>query len=297
MSSRSARIGEMFGWIPSSFGLVTRNFGSMAGASLITLLVGLLMVLPLVLVIFASLKGLGSPGVPVAPPDMTPIVIGYCAMLVVGLALMPPLVGGWFRLCEAADRREAVSALQVLGPYRDGATWARLVVFALLAMLTYVVFFGAIVLLFRGAFTELMAMQAAQMAGMQPDPNPAVLGKILLMYAVMIPVGSLLQTVYMVGMAEVALRPTSALVALKDAFATVGRNLAKLLVFGFCLLVAFMVLAFVLGLLVALVFVALSFLSPVISMVLVGLLYIAALCFIYPLMFAGGFYAWRSLLE
>jgi hypothetical protein len=206
-------------------------------------------------------------------------------------------VGGWFRLCDAADRREAVSALQVLGPYRDGAAWARLVVFALLAMLTYVVFFGAIVLLFRGAFTELMAMQAAQMAGMQPDPNPAVLGKILLMYAVMIPVGSLLQTVYMVGMAEVALRPTSAPVALKDAFATVGRNLVKLLVFGFCLLVAFMVLAFVLGLLVALVFVALSFLSPVISMVLVGLLYIAALCFIYPLMFAGGFYAWRSLLE
>jgi hypothetical protein len=181
MSARSAGIGEMFGWIPSSFGLVTRNFGAMAGASLLTLLVGLLTMLPLLLVVFMSLKGLGSPGVPVAPPDMTPIVVGYCAMLVVGLALMPPLVGGWFRLCEAADRRERVSALQIFGPYRDGATWGRLVVFALLALLTYLVAFGALALLFRGVFTDLIALQAAQQAallggGPPPAPDMAMLG-------------------------------------------------------------------------------------------------------------------------
>jgi hypothetical protein len=297
MDARSVGLGPMFGWIPATFRLVSRNVGAMLVATVITLVLGLLLALPMLLVMFKSMPALGSPGVPVAPPDLGLFWTMYGVTVVVALLLGPPLLAGWFRLCEAADRGAAPAGSTVLSAYRDGGTWMRLVLFALLGALLYLAVFGLAFLLFRGAFTEIAAMQAAQLAGAPPQaPSPALLGQILLMYAVMMPLMFLLQFVYMVGLAEISLRSTGPVQAFIGALVAVSRNVLKLLLLMLCV---GMVAGMVVGI-VAIVFVVLAavlaLLSPVLMAVVVGVLYIALLLAVYPLMFTGNYYAWKDLL-
>ncbi|MEO8160706.1 MAG: hypothetical protein ABI588_04745, partial [Arenimonas sp.] len=161
--------------------------------------------------------------------------------------------------------------------------------------------FLAIGFVFRGTFTGLLAMQAAQLAAGasgQPPPPPdmALLGGIFLMYAVMLPVMFLLQFVYMIGLAEVSLRSTPVLVAFKDALAAVLRNALKLLVFLFVLGIVAVVVMFVLVLVVVLVVAAASLVSKTLGLVLAVLLYVPILLVMYPLLFASNYVAWKSML-
>ena len=297
MNARSVGLGPMFGWIPATFRLVSRNFGAMFVATLITLLLGLLMALPMLLVVFKSLSGLGSPGVPVARPDLTLFWTMYGVTILVGLLLGPPLMAGWFRLCAAADRGVSPAGSTVLSGYRDGGTWMRLVLFALLGALLYLALFGLAFLVFRGPFTEIAAMQAAQLAGAPPQaPSPALLGSIFLMYVVMLPLMFLLQFVYMVGMAEIALSPTGPLQAFAGALQAVVRNALKLLLLLLCLGMVAGVVGAVVAIVLAILAAVLAMLSPVLMAVAIGVIYIALLLVVYPLMFAGNYYAWKDLL-
>jgi hypothetical protein len=297
MIVRSVGLGPMFGWIPSTFRLVSRNFGAMAVATLITLLFAGLMVLPMMLAVFKSLTGLGAPGVPVTPPDMTLFWVMYGVTILVGIVVGPPLLAGWFRLCDAADRGVAPSGTTILSPYRDGGTWLRLIVVVLLAALLYLVLFGLAFLVFRGAFTEIAAMQAAQLAGRQPPPpSPAMLGSIFGMYVVMMPLLFLLQLVYMVALAEAALRPTGAVQAFLGALQAVGRNAFKLLLFMLCLFMGFGAVFGIVAVVFAILAGVLALVSPVLMGAAIALLYIVLLLVIYPLMFAGNYYAWKDLL-
>jgi hypothetical protein len=297
MNARSVGLGPMFGWIPATFRLVSRNFGAMVVASLLTFLLGALMALPMLLAVFKSLSGLGSPGVPVTPPDLTLFWVMYGVTILVALLLGPPLLAGWFRLCEAADRGVRPSGSTVLSPYRDGGTWVRLVLLALLATLLYVLFFALMFLLFRGVFTELATMQAAQLAGgTPPPPSPAMLGKILLMYVVMMPLLFLLQFVYMVGLAEVSLRPTGPVQAFLGAAQAVLRNAFKLLLLMICVGMVAGVIGAIVAVVLAVLAAVLALLSPVLMGVAIAVIYLAVLLVAYPLMFAGNFYAWKDLL-
>jgi hypothetical protein len=297
MIARSVGLGSMFGWIPATFRLVSRNFGAMIVASLLTLLLGVLMALPMLLAVFKSLSGLGSPGVPVAPPDLTLFWVMYGVTIVVGLLLGPPLLAGWFRLCEAADRNVGPSGSTVLSPYRDGGTWVRLVLLALLGALLYLLFLGLMFLLFHGVFTEIATMQAVQLAGgTPPPPSPAMLGKILLMYAVMMPLLFLLQFVYMAGLAEVSLRPTGPVQAFLAALQAVLRNAFKLLLVMICLGVVAGFVGAIVAVVLALLAAVLALISPVLMGLAIGLVYLAVVLVVYPLMFAGNYYAWKDLL-
>jgi hypothetical protein len=161
--------------------------------------------------------------------------------------------------------------------------------------------FALIGFAFRGAFEGLIEMQAAQNAAMlggppAPPPSMDVLGGIFLMYAVMLPLMFLLQFVYMVGLAEVSLRSTPVLVAFKDSCVAVARNSLKLLLFMLALMFVGGVLAFVVGLVLALLIAATAFISQTASIVLLVALYIPILLVIYPLMFAGHYVVWKSML-
>lgn len=297
MSAQSVGLGSMFGWIPATFRLVSRNFGAMSVATILMILLGVLMVVPMMLVMFNSMSGLGSPGVPVAPANMGLFWATYGVTILVGLLVAPPLMAGWFRLCQAADRGERPSGLAVLEPYRDTATWGRLIVFALLAFLMYLVLMGLMFLMFRGVFTEIATMQAAQLAGgTPPPPSAAMLGKMMLMYVLFLPTMLLAQFVYMLGLAEVALRPTPPLQAFAEAFKATLRNALKLLLFGFCLMMGFGAVLAVVVLLFALLAAVLALLSPILMGIAIGLLYLVMILVIYPLMFAGNYLAWKDML-
>jgi hypothetical protein len=106
----------------------------------------------------------------------------------------------------------------------------------------------------------------------------------------------LLQLSYMLGFAELALRPTSAAGALKIAAIGVARNLLKLIVFlvGLCFIsfIAFILIAIVLGAIIGL----LSLVHWSLAILATLLLYIPFLLCIYPLLFAGQYLAWKDLL-
>jgi hypothetical protein len=302
MSARSVGMASMFGWIQATFALVKRNFGAMSVASLLNLAVLVLMMAPMFFVMSKAMVAIaaGNPSDPFG--GNTGLFLGlYALSMLIGLLLMPPLMGGWFQLCENADRGAVVGGTQVLRPYSDIPLWLRLVGFALLGSLLYIAVFCVFGFAFRGTLMSFVAMQAAQNAAVfsgQPAPPPSlgVLGGIFLMYVVMLPVMFLLQFVYMVGMAEVSLRATPVLVAFKDAFAAVLRNSLKLLVFMFVLGMLAMVAMFVFVIVAVLVVGAASLLSKSLGLVLMLLLYIPLLLVLYPLMFAGNYVAWKSLL-
>ena len=300
MRARSVPFGSMFAWIPATFRLVAGNFGALAVATVLTLLVGLLMAAPFLFYMFQSLPALGSPGVPM-PQDMTGFWVAYGVFIIASLVVMPPLLAGWFRLCAAADRGEAISGTQVLAAYRDGGAWARLLVFVLLGTLMYALVVGVMFLLFRGAFTGLIELQAANEAALAtgaapPPPDMALLAQVMIMYVVLLPTMFVLQFVYMVGLAEVALRTTSAVAAFAEAFGGVLRNLLKLLLLMFIVGAIAGVLMTILVLVFALLAAALSFVSPVLSMVVIGLAYLVLLLVMYPLMFAGNYFVWKDML-
>ena len=300
MRARSVPLGTMFGWVPATFRLVTRHFGAWSLASVITLFVALLLALPMLVYLFMTMPALGSPGVP-PPQDLTGLWIAYAIFIVTAMVLMPPLLAGWFRLCAAADRGEAISGTSVLSAYGDRGVWLRMIVFALIGMLVYFAVIGLLALLFGDAFAGLMAMQAAQDAALAtgsppPPPDMALLGKVLLMYVVALPLLVVLQLIYMAGLAEVSLRPTSAPGAFAEAAGGVLRNLLKLLLFLFCLWMGLSMVLLVVVLVVGVVIAGLMLLSPVAGMVVAGIAYVALLTFVYPLMFAGHYYLWKDML-
>jgi hypothetical protein len=300
MRARSIPFASMFSWVPATFRLVGRNAGALVAAGMLTFLLALAWMAPMAIVMFQTMPPLGSPGVP-QPQDMTAFWIAYAITIVLGMLLFPPLLAGWFRLCANADRGVAVSGLDVLAAYRDREAWGRLVRFALIGMLSYAAVFGLAYLAFHGVFAELFAMQAAQQVALAtgtapPVPSPAVIGQIFLMYALMMPVMFVLQFVYMVGFAEVSLRPTPAVSAFVEAGGGVLRNLLKLLLFlmaiGMVAMFAMLLVAMVIGILVA----VFSLLNQVLAFVVVGLAYLCLLLLIYPLMFAFHYYLWKDML-
>jgi hypothetical protein len=148
----------------------------------------------------------------------------------------------------------------------------------------------------------MMAMQAAQQAALATNSNAAsrrsdgcvqvprrlLSGRLPLMLVV--------QLIYFVGMAEVSLQPTSAVGAPRRGQRRRVRNLLKLFVLGICLFIGFFIVAIVFGIIAAILIGALMMASPTLLFVVGGLVYLAILVVIYPLMFSSNYLVWKDML-
>lgn len=300
MSVQNVGIASMFGWVANSFSLFRKNAGSLMSASAITLVLGILICIPMWLVMMGSMKnaGMAANGMPM-PPDMSLFYVVYSITMLVGLLLFPPLLIGWFRLCQSMDQGNSAGALEVLAPYRDIPLWLRSIRFALLALLIYVAIFGLFALAFSGSINEMMqqsqAQQLAMMSGTTPPPPVFPVG-FFIGYFLFIGIAMFLQFVYMVGFTEVSLRPTPASQALKLAAAGVFKNALQLIVFLFCMFAAAGIVMMVVVLILAMVVGLLSMISPIIGGLVALAIYIPVLLAMYPLMFAGHYFVWKSML-
>ena len=304
MSVQNVSLSAMFGWVVDSFHLVRKNIVSMMGASGLTLLLVVLLLLPMWLIMFATMKqtmgGAGMPGgvMPMAG-HWTLFIALYGLTIVLGLALFPPVLSGWFRLCQGMDQGNAVAARDILKPFQDRPLWFRGVRFAILALITYVGIYALVFLAFRDVISDFMqlvaAQQAAAMAGVTMAP-PGLPPGFFLAYFCFIVLGIFLQFVYLLGFAEVSLQETGAVDAMKLAGMGVLRNLLKLVLFliaaFFVLTVAFFFIAFA----VALILWILSLIHQMLAMLVAGVCYLLFLLCIYPLMFAGSYFMWKSVL-
>ena len=303
MPVRSVGLGAMFGWIADSLGLFKANLRTMLSAGGLTLGMVLLMFLPLWGVMFWAMRqSVQHGGVPGALPmggDMTLFWVLYVVTMLIGLLLFPPLLVGWFRLCRAADQGATPAAMDLLKPYRDPQLWMRSIRFALLALLVYLVALALFYLVFHEAISAFVqqtaAREAALLAGAAP-PAADFPGGLILGYLLFLVVAMVLQMVYLLGYAEISLRETPVLQALGLAFSSVAKNALKLLLFLFLASsifgIAFMIVAVVL----ALVVMALNFVHVALAVAAMVVFYVAILLLVYPLMFAGSYFFWKSAL-
>jgi hypothetical protein len=292
----------MFGWVGDTFRLFGRNAAPFLMASVVTLVLCVLMFAPMYAAMIPAMMRSAAAGTPGGMPtggDLSWVLGLYGATVLIALVVFPPILVGWFRLVQDMDHGRLVRGLDILKPYRDGATWIRSVLFGLLAMLLYFVVLGLVVFAFWGVISGFMeqvaAQQAAALAGVAA-PAPSFGGGIILAYFVFLAVALLLQFVYLVGYTEISLRNTSILGALKQAAGGVARNGIKLIVFLVCMgLVAFVALLLV-GMVFGLLAVALSMVSPALAAVAMVVLYLPIALLMYPLMFASHYFVWKSML-
>jgi hypothetical protein len=297
MSSRSVSLSAIFGWIPGAFRLVGRALPAFAGASALTILAGMAMMLPLWAFMGATFldPSPGGLGGGQSAAQLRNFLGGYALVLLLYLTLFPPIMLGWARLCRRADEGSPVSALEVFSAYREPATWLRAIGLALAFLLGFVV----LVAVFAAAFWTTGIQFAQEIAANKLAGTPAIpggTGALVLGYFLFLGVMVLLQWTQMVAANEVALRPTGVLRSLWLALSGLLRNTLKLLVFGFCLFVAVVLLALVLGLVIGLFGAALTLLGPKASMIGIFVVELPFLLVAYPLFFAAAYCMWKSLL-
>jgi hypothetical protein len=303
MSVQSVSLNTMFGWVVDSFKVLKNNFANLTGASAITLALGFLLCVPMWVVMFANLKqqmaagGMPVGGLPMSG-DLTMFYSMYGITIVVGLLTFPPMLVGWFRLCQDIDQGRPIRALDILNGYKDRELWIRSVSFALIAFILYVAVFVLFGFAFWGVISDFMQQAAVQQAAAisgTPYAPSFPLG-FFLAYFCFLGVALVLNFVYMLGFGEVALRSTPVVEAMQLALLGVLKNLLKLVVFLFLISsiagIAIFIFAIVLGIVAAL----LSLIHPAIGLIIAVLVYIPFLLCLYPLMFAGSYFLWKSVL-
>jgi hypothetical protein len=298
MASRSVGLSAMFGWIGDTFRLIGRDPGAFLGASATSLVAYLGLFLPFIgYSTWQTLQQGGSPAAPFA--FGTTYWVLYGLTILASLLLLPPILVGWFRLCREVDGGAKARALDILAPYRDRSAWGRALATALLMMVVTIALFALLAMVFwssfQAVFAQAAAQQAATLAGATIASQPPPVG-FFVGYAVLMVVILVLQFVYMVAFADVSLRQSAPVAALRDAFAGVGRNSPKLLLFAVCIGIASIVVMVLVGLVVGLLFMALSMLGTAVMVIGMLLLYIPLLLLMYPIMFAGSYFVWKSIL-
>jgi hypothetical protein len=300
MVSRSVGLGAMFGWVLDALRFLGKRPGTAIGAAAISIVFGFLIAVPVYVAMYLAMRGHAGglagmatgAGALAMPGLLAQMGVGYALTLLLALVLHPPLTAGWIRLCAAIDAGRPASAFDLFAPFREPGTWLRTVLYALLAAVAFVVAVGLLLLLFRDVFLGMFQMFAASFTGGTPELPQGL----FLAYLVSGLVLFALEFVFLVGMGEVAMRDTRPVAAFAGACSAVGRNLHKLVVFAIGLAFVGLVVGLVLGLLFAVVAGVLIALSPGTANVLVLVLEIPIMLVLYPVVYAGMYYVWRSML-
>lgn len=297
MVARSVSLGAMFGWVMDAFRFLTRRPGTTFGAAALTIVFGLLVAAPVYVSMYLMMRDGGGLGaIPAGGPGMGEFLakmgLGYLLTLVLALVLHPPITAGWLRLVRAIDAGEPASALDIFQPFREPATWLRTVLYALLCFVVVVAWFALLAVVFSGVIVSLAKMAGAGMTGQAPGlPSGFWTAWLVVMVSLFV-----LEFTVFVGFGEVSLRDTGPVAALGGAFSAVLRNVLKLVVFAIAMGFVFVVFGLILGVVLAVVMGAAALASPMAGNVVVFLLEIPLLLVLYPVLYAGMLFAWRSLL-
>jgi hypothetical protein len=297
MVARGVSLGAMFGWVMDSFRFITRRPGTTFGAAGLTILFGLLVASPVYVSMFLMVRDGGSLGTLATGAAgmgeiMAKMGVAYLLTLLLALVLHPPVTAGWLRLVRAIDAGQPASAFDIFQPFREPGTWLRTVLYALLCFVVVVAWFALLAVLFSGVIVAMVKTAGAGLAGQMPGlPSGFWTAWLVFMLSLFV-----LEFAVFVGFGEVSLRETGPVAALGGAFSAVLRNLHKLIVFALAMGFVCLVFALILGLVFAVVLGAAALASPGAGNLVMFLLEIPLLLVLYPVLYAGMLYAWRSLL-
>ncbi len=289
MSIAVVSMASPFRWLSKSLDIGRRHPGALFGGFALLLLVALL---PTVLQLGLQFT--------LKPSPAMMLTVSVAAMLL-SLLILPPLVGGAFRLVHACETGATPRAWDILALYRDPPTALRMVLTALLVVGLYLLVLAAMALL-PGAtyFGQVMMVAMTTAPGAQPDlagvvPPEGLLAWLPVWLLALMFAAIVLTNAYMLAFAQAALGGRSPLLAVAEGLWASLKNLLPLtgiflvLVFGgFVVVLLFAVLA-------GIVFAVLSLISPVLAMAVAAPVYLGLMLLMYVLMFGFYYQAWREI--
>lgn len=206
--------------------------------------------------------------------------------------LIVPLYAGYLQVIDAAERGLPARARDIFQPYRQGEA-PRLIGYGLAIMLLYIVVLGIIVVAtgstLPGWYLQFLNMQAAH----QPPPAlPHGFGTAMALLTVF---GLFMMGFYSISLGQIALGRRGVFDAIGDGALGALKNLLPLLVLAITLVVAWIIVAIVLVIVVALLFLLGRLVSGWLSLVLVIPVYIALLLLVFAVMFGVMYHLWRDV--
>jgi len=290
MTPNAVDIAAPFRWLARAFDVGRRNPKALFGA------------IALVIAVVFALSVLQMALQAGAQASTTGVAVVMALSTVISWVVMPPLLGGLFRVLDAVEHGRPVVSTDVFNAYGQGQGGKRLVLTSLVYSLAYLAVLALFLLtslgqFFREYFTIVMTTplgaepdQAALVALMQATSPTAFLWMPVLAVVVVAWLHA-----SMLALATASLREASVAECVVAGLLAMLRNFLPLLVFSTALMIGGFVLLLLLGLVIGLAIGLLSLLSPVLGMLVIlpviGILMLAT----YALMFGFYYHAWRGI--
>lgn len=290
MSPITVGMSAPFRWLRKSLDVGRRNPKALFGAIAFVILV--IVAMTMVQMVMQT----------AAQASMTGLMVVMAVMTLVNWVVLPPVMGGLFRVVDATDRGVPVSASDVFNGYGKGHGGKRLILTSLAYSLAYLAMIALLMLTPIGQFfREYFTIALATPMGGEPDvaaltalfanTSPAI----FLWLPVLGIVIATWMHAYMLALATAALRdvdvPTAVVAGLLAALRNFLPLLGFLLVFMIAGFFALLLLGLVLGLLLGLLAMA----SPILVLLVMFPLMLLVLVGVYALMFGFYYHGWREI--
>jgi hypothetical protein len=283
MTVNTVSLGTPYRWLGEAFAACRAHTRVLLGAASLLVLVSLLPSL-LQLLIEAALQ-----------PSLPARLVLQAVFLLIGLVLLPPVTGGFYRLLHALDQGQAATPGDVFAVFRDGATARRLIVTNLLFVLATIVVVVGLALAFGGTalVDYLRALSALQPGATTLPAFPSGLFSLLSVLAIL---AMVITTAQQLAAVQVALSERTPLAAAGDGLLVALRNIGAWLLFYLPLAVLGFVAMVVVALVVGLVGVMLSAVSPTMAGIVLVPVFLLLMLVMYALLFSFYYRAWRDTL-
>ncbi len=275
-------LGAPYRWLGEAFSLCGRSWGTVLGGSALLVAVA---VAPTVLqmLLQVALPGLGT----------------WMQVLttVLGLVLMPPALGGFFRMLQALDQRQPAGSGEVLSLYSEAPVAQRLILCNLLFAIGTLLAMIALVYAVGGqALLDYLQKLAAIKPGATAADLPAIPPGTLTVVGLLLLIALFVTTAQQLAAAQIALGRGQVLGASGDGVIATLRSSGGLLLFYLPVLLVGMIVTIVAAVVAAVAATALALVSASLAAALVGLGVLALLVPLYALMLAFFYRAWIALL-
>ena len=237
-----------------------------------------------------------------AQASMTGIMVVMALMTLVNWVLLPPVMGGLFRVVDATDRGLPVVATDVFNAYGRGQGGKRLILTSLVYSLAYLGFAALMLLTPLGQFfRDYFAIALATPVGGEPDMAAlqALFSATSPSTFLWLPVVAIVMFTWlhasMLALATAALREVDVATAVVAGALAALRNFLPLLGFMLVFLVAGFFAMLLVGLVLGLLLGLLAMASPVLVVLVMFPLMLLVMLGVYAMMFAFYYHAWREI--
>ncbi|WP_374603445.1 hypothetical protein [Arenimonas sp.] len=290
MSPSTVGMAAPFRWLRKALDVGRRNPKALFGAvALMILVIGAISMGQMFLQVLAQ-------------PSPTGAMVLMALVTVVNWVVLPPLVGGLFRVLDATDRGQPASATDVFNAYGRGQGGKRLVLTSMVYSLVYVGIAALLMLTPLGQFfRDYFAIAMSTPVGGEPDMAAlqALMENTSPAAFLWLPVVAIVLATWlhasMLALATAALRDVDVATAVVAGALAALRNFLPLLGFALVLTVAGFFAMLLLGLLLGLLLALLAMASPVLMVLVLFPLMFLVMLGMYAMLFAFYYHGWREI--